>query len=339
MASLRTVVRLYGLNCCVQPVCSAFKTSAYLSPKLCTHQWRSLPHSNCSTIAPSNGISVKYKHGRPVLELPLPSRQEKCLFFLRPMLWNVSDFVQDIQREDPGVVTASVLTTDGVKVASTTSLDVLLSRDFQLCINDITYTIHAAPKDPVTGEQVSNLGEMKTMVHMLHAALHLPKHHLTKEKQLLQKLDLLKQELMPMEQMRLLLDVQAERSSSRTLWAGLALLSVQGGALAWLTWWVYSWDIMEPVTYFLTYSTSIGIYAYYVLTKQDYVYPDAKDRQFLHYFYKGVRRQKFSVQKYNMLKDQLASVEEDLSRLRNPNQLGLPAEPIQSGGPAVLSQT
>lgn len=56
--------------------------------------------------------------------------------------------------------------------------------------------------------------------------------------------------------------------STRLLWAGLALLSAQGGALAWLTWWVYSWDIMEPVTYFLTYSTSISAFGYFVLTKQ-----------------------------------------------------------------------
>lgn len=60
----------------------------------------------------------------------------------------------------------------------------------------------------------------------------------------------------------------AEFHSSRVIWTGLALLSVQGGALAWLTWWVYSWDVMEPVTYFITYGTSMGAFAYYVLTKQ-----------------------------------------------------------------------
>lgn len=60
----------------------------------------------------------------------------------------------------------------------------------------------------------------------------------------------------------------ADFHSSRVVWTGMALLSVQGGALAWLTWWVYSWDVMEPVTYFITYATSMGVFAYYVLTKQ-----------------------------------------------------------------------
>ncbi|XP_060729020.1 calcium uniporter protein, mitochondrial-like [Tachysurus vachellii] len=136
--------------------------------------------------------------------------------------------------------------------------------------------------------------------------------------------------------MRAHLDRKAEHSSLRAVWAGLALLTVQGGALAWLTWWVYSWDIMEPVTYFITYGTSMGVYAYYVLTKQDYVYPDAKDRQFLHYFYNGVKKQKFNVEKYNTLKDELASVEKDLRRLRNPNRLQLPVEQIEPNSHAAL---
>lgn len=45
-------------------------------------------------------------------------------------------------------------------------------------------------------------------------------------------------------------------------------MSVQFGILARLTWWEYSWDIMEPVTYFVTYGTAMAAYAYYALTKQ-----------------------------------------------------------------------
>ena len=60
----------------------------------------------------------------------------------------------------------------------------------------------------------------------------------------------------------------AERRTTTFTWVGLALMGVQFGALARLTWWEYSWDIMEPITYFVTYGTSIACFAYYVLTKQ-----------------------------------------------------------------------
>lgn len=45
-------------------------------------------------------------------------------------------------------------------------------------------------------------------------------------------------------------------------------MSVQFGILARLTWWEYSWDIMEPVTYFVTYGTTMAMYAYYCVTKR-----------------------------------------------------------------------
>uniref|UniRef100_A0A3P9D8U8 Calcium uniporter regulatory subunit MCUb n=1 Tax=Maylandia zebra TaxID=106582 RepID=A0A3P9D8U8_9CICH len=260
-----------------------------------------------------NNRGLRYKHGRLVLEVPLPSRNEKCLFFLRPMLMSVGDLISDLQKEDPGA-TASVLSKDGERIANSTLIDALLDKDFQLVINNAVYNILCA-----SAEHAMELEDMKHVVHLLHTALHQPEHQLLKERELLEKLDNLKQELSPLEKV---LDVLA-------LYVGLALLSVQGGALAWLTWWVYSWDVMEPVTYFITYSTSMAAFAYYILTKQDYVYPDAQDRQFLRYFYKGARKKRFNVEKYNELKDKLAQVEEDLRRLRYPTQLQLPIEQIQ----------
>ncbi|XP_026883253.2 calcium uniporter regulatory subunit MCUb, mitochondrial-like [Electrophorus electricus] len=330
MACLRLVAELSGVHRWAHPIRAVFQTSArvHLKAQLAQLQWRCHPVTCCSTLSPSNDTSVQYRHGRPVLALTLPSRHETCLFFLRPMLTTVNDLLQDIHREDPGVTSASVLTPDGVKVASTTPMDRVLSTNFQLCINGVTYKIHSALAEAVSSERMLCTEDTMNMVHRLHAALYLHEHHLRQEQDLLRQLDVLKQELSPLEQMKAQLDARAERSSSQALWVGLALLSVQGGALAWLTWWVYSWDVMEPVTYFITYSTSIGVFAYYVLTKQDYVYPVAKDRQFLHYFYRKARREKFNVQQYNKLKDELASVEDNLRRLRNPNQLGLPVDQI-----------
>lgn len=60
----------------------------------------------------------------------------------------------------------------------------------------------------------------------------------------------------------------AEKKTSYLTWIGLGLMSMQFGVLARLTWWEYSWDIMEPVTYFVTYGTAMAAYAYYCLTKQ-----------------------------------------------------------------------
>lgn len=44
----------------------------------------------------------------------------------------------------------------------------------------------------------------------------------------------------------------------RFKFGGLFLLSAQMGFVARLTWFEYSWDIMEPVTWMLTYTMMVG---------------------------------------------------------------------------------
>ena len=70
-------------------------------------------------------------------------------------------------------------------------------------------------------------------------------------------------------------------------------MSIQFGILARLTWWEYSWDIMEPVTYFVTYGTAIAGYAYFVMTRQEFLYQEAKDRQSLVTFHKKASKHRF----------------------------------------------
>lgn len=52
----------------------------------------------------------------------------------------------------------------------------------------------------MSSEHVVDVEDMKHMVQLLHTALHLPDHHLLKERQLLERLDGLKQDLSPLEQ-------------------------------------------------------------------------------------------------------------------------------------------
>nr|XP_012428835.4 calcium uniporter regulatory subunit MCUb, mitochondrial [Taeniopygia guttata] len=293
-----------------------------------TGGWRSREGTPYSTLMPSDEVTINYRHGLPVITLMLPTRSERCQFTVKPVVTTVGAFLQDVQREDKGIERAEVFATDGSKVSDATLMEVLLMNDFKLIINNTAYSVSPPVKDKLSSEHATEMEDIKSLVHRLFVALHLEDHQIRKERELLQRLDHLKGELLPLEQMKARIMDSADAKTSRLLWVGLALMSTQGGALAWLTWWVYSWDIMEPVTYFITYGSAMAFYAYFVLTKQDYIYPHAKDRQFLHYFYRKSKKQRFNVERYNKLKDDLAEAEESLRRLRQPLHLRLPIQEI-----------
>lgn len=232
------------------------------------------------------------------------------------MLTTVGSFLQDIQNEDKGVKNAAIFTADGSKIAASTLMEILLMNDFKLVINTITYDVQCPKKEKLSSERTAEVENMKSLVHRLFTALHLDEIHKKREHHLLEKIDHLKGQLQPLEQMKTRIEARSEARTRRLLWAGLALLSVQGGALAWLTWWVYSWDIMEPVTYFITFANSMVFFAYFIVTRQDYTYSAIKSRQFLHFFHKKSKQQHFDVVQYNQLKEDLAKAKESLNRLR-----------------------
>jgi hypothetical protein len=132
-------------------------------------------------------------------------------------------------------------------------------------------------------------------------------------------------------QQRLRLVRDAERRATRVGWAGLAAMGVQTGVFARLTWWEYSWDIMEPVTYFATYSSVIACFAYYMVTKQvrrassvpiktpilqSFEYPAVHNRLYLQFFHRRARTNQFDWHTYNDLKQRALTVEHDLRRMR-----------------------
>ena len=62
------------------------------------------------------------------------------------------------------------------------------------------------------------------------------------------------------------------RRTRRLLWTGLAFLMVQWGMLARLTFWELSWDVIEPITYFLGSGTTILFYCYFMATREEFAY-------------------------------------------------------------------
>ncbi|KAG8519431.1 Calcium uniporter regulatory subunit MCUb, mitochondrial [Galemys pyrenaicus] len=253
-------------------------------------------------------VTVRYRHGLPLLTLTLPSRRERCQFVVKPLLSTVGSFLQDLQDEDRGIKSAAIHSSDGSLIPASTLMEILLRDDFKLVVNEMTYDVRCPPHEPPRGECTAESDRVKSLVHSLFTALHLEELRKKREHQLLQTVSRLKAQLLPLEQVKARIEARADAQASGLLWAGLALLSVQGGALAWLTWWVYSWDLMEPVTYFITFANSMVFFAYFLVTRQDYAYSAIKNRQFLHFFHKKSKKQHFDVVQYNQLKEDLAKV-------------------------------
>jgi hypothetical protein len=104
-------------------------------------------------------------------------------------------------------------------------------------------------------------------------------------------------------------------------------MSFQVGILAELTWDVYSWDIVEPMSYFLAFGSAMIVYSFHLMTRLDFEYITWTDRLFLRKFYREAYRQSFDISLYNSLKNRLFTVHTDLARLRAPLSLSLPVPP------------
>lgn len=201
--------------------------------------------------ANANTIDLFLEHGLPQLTVPLPSRNEPCLFTLKPVTHSVGDLIDMLRSEDKGIDRAIVRSKEtGVRIAASTSVQTLIKKPFELVINDTKYLV----QPPLSGEDVvttadedsGRLGDVRSLVGELYEALNVEEHQAAQEKRLVQQLEALRDELAPLEAQKELLVQQAEKRTNQLTWLGLGMMSVQFGILARLTWWEYSWDIMEP---------------------------------------------------------------------------------------------
>ncbi len=192
---------------------------------------------------------MRMRHGLPQITVPLPSRDEPCMFTLKPVTHTIGDLLRMLKEEDAGIDRAVVRSaSSGVRIASTTSVQTLLQEDFDLVINDTSYRVHPPPATTmeISEQEQHRLGDVRNLVGQLYEALNMEEHQARQERRLVEQIEALQTELAPLEQQRRSLAVQAERRTTQLTWLGLGMMSVQFGILARLTWWEYSWDIMEP---------------------------------------------------------------------------------------------
>ncbi|XP_012057866.1 PREDICTED: calcium uniporter protein, mitochondrial [Atta cephalotes] len=263
-------------------------------------------------------VIVAYYRGLPRITVPLPSRREHCSFTMKPITHTVGNFLDMLKTEDRGIDRACITSLDGVRIASSNTIESLLEEDFKLLINDNEYIVSPPLRERCTTEDLQKLGDVQALVAQLYEAFHVREYHVDMERSVIAELENIRLQLEPMEQKLQEIQNAAYKKANFFIWTFLVMMSIQFGALARLTWWEYSWDIMEPVTYFVTYGTTMMWFIYYLVTRQEYMLPDVLNRRHLIVLHRRARKIGLDIDVYNALKNRAYELETTLKIIRGP---------------------
>ncbi|CAN1324284.1 Calcium uniporter protein 2, mitochondrial, partial [Linum perenne] len=111
-----------------------------------------------------------------------------------------------------------------------------------------------------------------------------------------------KKELEQLEQRKALIDERARTQVRRELWGGLGYLVVQTAAFMRLTFWELSWDVMEPICFYVTSIYVMAGYAFFLRTSREPTFEGFFQSRFLAKQRKLMKNHKFDLERYNELR-------------------------------------
>ncbi|XP_076954383.1 calcium uniporter protein 3, mitochondrial-like [Bidens hawaiensis] len=109
-------------------------------------------------------------------------------------------------------------------------------------------------------------------------------------------------ELEEMERWKAAIDTKAKKMVQRELWGGLAYLMVQTAGFMRLTFWELSWDVMEPICFYVTSIYFMGGYAFFLRTAKEPSFEGFFQSRFGAKQKKLMKREGFDFGKYNELR-------------------------------------
>ncbi|OWM83795.1 hypothetical protein CDL15_Pgr004226 [Punica granatum] len=110
--------------------------------------------------------------------------------------------------------------------------------------------------------------------------------------------DPMREELKKLQEKKEEIDVLAHKQVRRILWSGLGFALMQVGLFFRLTFWEFSWDVMEPIAFFTTTTGLVIGYAYFMFTSRDPTYQDLMNRLFVSRQRKLLKRHGFDVNRF-----------------------------------------
>ncbi|KAL7081861.1 hypothetical protein ACP275_14G064800 [Erythranthe tilingii] len=142
---------------------------------------------------------------------------------------------------------------------------------------------------------------------------------------LLREDDPCKEEFKKLKEKKEEIDRLAHMQVRRILWMGLGLAVVQVGLFFRLTFWEFSWDVMEPVAFFTTAAGIVIGYAYFLITSRDPSYQDLLKRLFLSRQRKIIKSRNFDIQRFLDLQNKFKSPVESVASIRR--RIGVQLDP------------
>ncbi|XP_062202943.1 calcium uniporter protein 6, mitochondrial-like [Phragmites australis] len=107
-----------------------------------------------------------------------------------------------------------------------------------------------------------------------------------------------KEEFKQLQEKKEEIDKLAHKHVRRILWSGLGFFMCQVGLFFRLTFWEFSWDVMEPIAFFTTASGLLVGYSYFLITSRDPTYQDFMERLFSSRQRKLCAAHRFDMERY-----------------------------------------
>jgi hypothetical protein len=109
-------------------------------------------------------------------------------------------------------------------------------------------------------------------------------------------------ELRAMEEQKAAIDATAAAQVRRELWCGLGLLAAQTLGFMRLTFWELSWDVMEPICFYVTSIYFMSGYTFFMRTATEPSFEGFYRSRFVSRQRRLMRDRRFDVARYNALK-------------------------------------
>uniref|UniRef100_A0A0E0M9D6 Calcium uniporter protein C-terminal domain-containing protein n=1 Tax=Oryza punctata TaxID=4537 RepID=A0A0E0M9D6_ORYPU len=111
-----------------------------------------------------------------------------------------------------------------------------------------------------------------------------------------------REELKAMEAQKVEIDRTAVLQVRRELWLGLAYLVVQTAGFMRLTFWELSWDVMEPICFYVTSMYFMAGYAFFLRTKKEPSFEGFFESRFVAKQKRLMRARNFDLRRYDELR-------------------------------------